>query len=181
MERAFFISETFLKDNTPISGNVDIAEIYPFAKTAEETLIQEAIGTSLFDDLIDKINLAAASPPTVLSADDIVLLKKIRLALMWYTVHNAIPFIATKIRNIGVVQQSGENLTNADGNTIANMQKTCKMNGDFYLRLVQKYLCKNHALYPAYDVCDCGAGLPANRNYPSPGLDIAFLKNYYRD
>jgi len=52
---AFFISETYLKDNSPLSRNIDMVELYPFAKTAEEIYIQEAIGTALYDDLIAKI------------------------------------------------------------------------------------------------------------------------------
>jgi hypothetical protein len=52
MANAFFISETYLKDNTPLSRNIDMVELYPFAKTAEEVYIQEAIGTNLYDDLI---------------------------------------------------------------------------------------------------------------------------------
>ena len=104
MANAFFISETYLKDNSPLNRNIDMDELYPFAKTAEEIYIQEAIGTALYDDLIAKIIA------NTLSANEIELCKKIRSALVWWTVYDAIPFMATKIRNIGIVEQNGETI-----------------------------------------------------------------------
>ena len=129
--KAFFISETYLKDNSPLSGNVDIAELYPYAKSAEDVYIQEAIGSCLFDDLITKV---IADPTLALYPNELILVKKIRDAMVWYTCFDALPFLAIKLRNIGVVNQKGENLENGTREDISYLRKECKNKGDFYLK-----------------------------------------------
>lgn len=146
MASAFFISENYLKDNSPLSGNIDIKEVYPFAKTAEEVYIQEAIGTRLFDRLVSSLT---ASPKNT-TVNEIVLLKKIRSCLVWYTCYDALPFLATKIRNVGLVKQAGDNLESATDQQEIRLEKKCKDKGDFYLRILQNYLCENSNLFPEY-------------------------------
>lgn len=174
--KAFFISETYLKDNSPLSGNVDIQEIYPYARTAENIYIQEAIGTSLYDDLVAKVIASKASPPVAISANDITLIKKIRDAVLWYTVYDALPFLAIKLRNIGVVKQTGEGHESAARDDVSYLRKECKNKGDFYLKRVQDYLCENEDLYPAYDQGE-DDDLDPNTNSPTGNCDIAFDKN----
>lgn len=174
MANAYFISETYLKDNSPLNNAVDMSEIYPFARTAEEIWIQEAIGTCLYDDLIDKVIASKASPPTAISTDDKNLIKKIRKALVWLTIYEALPFISTKIRNIGVVQQNGTNLENADSQTVKDLRKEIKGKADFYMEELQRFLCKNSSLYPEYycDNWDCTKLFPNTNVSRSLGLSI---------
>lgn len=174
MSKAFFISEKYLKDNSPLSGNVDIAELYPFARTAEEIYIQEAIGTNLFDYLITALdNSVNGSPAAALSADDKTLIRKIRDCLVWYTCYDAIPFLAMKLRNIGIVKQTGDNMTSAETTDLHWLRKECKNKGDFYLKRLQDYLCANKSLYSAYK-CGTGDQLDPNKKIPSSSCDIAF-------
>lgn len=170
---AFFISEKYLKDNSPLSGNIDIQELYPFAKTAEEIYIQEAIGTRLFDRLAASLE---ASPKNTTS-DEVTLLKKIRSCLVWYTCYDALPFIATKIRNIGVVKQEGPDIKSAEDNSVINLAKKCKDKGDHYLRMLQMYLCENSSLFPEYSC----SGWNCSELMPNPNVstssDLAFDRN----
>lgn len=171
--RAFFISETYLKDNSPLQGNIDIQELYPFAKIAEQTHIQEAIGTTLYDDLITKINLdndLSGYP------NEKTLCLKIRDAVLWYTCYEAIPFLSVKLRNVGVVKQGGENLEAASSSEVNKLSGICKEKGDFFLKRVQDYLCEFHNLFSAYDT-GLNDELNPNVNSPTPGLDIAFDKH----
>lgn len=156
MAYAFFISENYLKTNSPLSGNIDIGEVYPFAKTAEETYIQEAIGTKLFDRLIESLNASPQDP----NSDEIVLMKKIRSCLVWLTCYDAIPFLATKIRNIGVVKQEGADLKSASESEVKDLTKKCKDKADFYMKLLQSYLCLNSHKFPEYNCSNCDELFP---------------------
>ncbi len=171
MANAFFISETYLKDNSPLNRNIDMDELYPFAKTAEEIYIQEAIGTALYDDLIAKIIA------NTLSANEIELCKKIRSALVWWTVYDAIPFMATKIRNIGIVEQNGENLSNADVSIQARLEDRVRKKALFYMDMLQRYLCENQSLFTEYCCANwnCSQLLPNSNT--SNSCDLAFDKN----
>jgi hypothetical protein len=170
MQRAFFISEIYLKENTPLSGNVDMGEVYPHARSAEETYIQEAIGSKLYERLVDSLT---ASPKNT-TADETTLLKKLRDALMWYTCYDALPFLDIKIRNIGIVKQKSDNLENASRDDVSYLRNVCKNKGDFYLRIVQKYLCENSRKFEQY-CCgswNCSEIMP-NTNV-SNSCDLAF-------
>lgn len=183
-QHAFFISETYLKNNSPLSGNVDIDEIYPYAKTVELIYIQEAIGTTLYDDLVTKItadNDLSGYP------NELILVKKIREAVLWYTVYEALPFISIKLRNIGAVKQTGEGHTSASAQEVRDLRHECKVKGDFFLKRVQAYLCDNEDLFPEYDQ-GTDDDLDPNVNSPTPSCDIAFgtreedddYKKFYR-
>lgn len=175
MASAFFISQKYLTDNGPLSGNIDIKEIYPFAKSAEDIYIQEAIGTKLFNRLIESIENNDTT------ANETILLKKIRSALVHYTCYDALPFLAIKIRNIGVVKQTGENLESATSQDIGNLRKACKDKADFYLNLLQMYLCENSNLFPDY-CCgswNCSQLMPNTSKLNS--CDLAFDKEIDTD
>nr|WP_298660949.1 DUF6712 family protein [uncultured Flavobacterium sp.] len=171
MATAFFISEKYLKDNSPLSGNIDINEVYPFAKSAEETYIQEAIGTSLFNKLIDTLNASPQNP----NSDERTLMKKIRSCLVWYTCYDAIPFLATKIRNIGVVKQEGNDLKSASEAEVKDLINKCWGKGEFYKKLLQLYLCDNSSKFPEYNCSNC------SELYPNPYVnntsDLAIDRN----
>lgn len=174
---AFFISRQYIIDNSPLTANVDIAEVYPFAKTAESIYVQDAIGTSLYDDLIAKIIA------DTLSANEIVLCKKIREMLLWYTIYDAIPFIALKIRNIGIVKQTGDGHESASRQDLNVLRDECKKKGDFFLERLQKYLCEFGNLFPEYDNGQ-DDDLNPNTNSPTPSCDIALgdeIENDYRE
>jgi hypothetical protein len=164
---ARFITKQYMIDNSPLSGNVDANEVYPFAKTAEKLYIQDAIGTNLFDDLISKIIAGT------LNANEVILCKKIREAVLWYTLFDAIPFIALKIRNIGIVKQTGEGHESASRQDLNVLRDECKKKGDFFLERVQAYLCENKSLFPAY-TNGTDDDLPKNELSPTPSCDIAF-------
>lgn len=174
---AHFISETYLKNNSPLSGNIDIGEVYPFASTAEETYVQEVIGSKLFDRLVESLN---ASPKDT-TANEIILLKKIRKALVWYTCFDALPFLDIKVRNIGIVRQAGENLTNASREDITYLRDQCMNKAKTYMVMVQKYLCENGTLFSQYRGGNWGCSDLFPNPHTSSASDVAFDKNDNND
>lgn len=170
MAQAYFISQKYLKDNSPLAANVDIKELYPFARTAEEIYIQEAIGTSLFNRLVESLN---ASPQNT-TADEITLLLKIRDCTLWYTCFEALPFLAIKLRNIGVVKQTDANLESGSRDDVSYLRNLCKTKAEHYMRILQRYLCENSNLFAEYRCSgwNCSEILPTTR--VSTGCDLAF-------
>lgn len=169
-ERSIFIDETYLKENASLSGNVDIAELYPYTIIAQDILIQEAIGTSLYLDLQSKIS---ADEDLSGYPNEKILVKKIRSVILWYTIYKALPFLSIKLRNIGVVKQTGENLTSAENQEVKDLRHECKINGDFYLKRVQEYLCEFGNLFPEYEA-EVDDEMTPNNQSPTPSCDIAF-------
>lgn len=166
-EFAYFLTESFIKDQTPLTQNIDPQDIGPFIRTAQDTYIKDKIGTTLYDELI------TATIAQVYSADQIVLLKLIRQALAWYSCYDALPFIAIKLRNKGVIKTAGDNATNADMTETKYLRQECKAKADYYLQRVEDYLCKNSALFPSYQ----NPQGPIYPNHIPDFSDIAFDVN----
>ena len=168
-----FITIEYLKDNSPLASTMDIKELFPYAKTAQDISIQETLGTQLYDRLMDSLN---ASPKDT-TADEVVLLKLCRSALVWLIPYHAAPFSWVKIRNIGMVKQSGENLASVEKAEMEKFRDECWDNATFYLNRLKDYLCENHELYAEYNTgCWGCADLPPDNNR-SNSSDIFFDKN----
>jgi hypothetical protein len=150
MANALFLSIKYLQDNTPINANVDANELYKFAKTAEDIHVQEVIGTKLYDYLKGIVVSSKASPPVTISPNDTTLLTYLRDALIWFTIYDALPFISTKIRNIGLVQQSGDNITNASDKSEAMLRQEVLNKATAYMNKVKRYLCMYPTLYSEF-------------------------------
>lgn len=176
MEYAFFISETWLKDNSPMGKNVDIAEIYPFAKTAEDVYIQEIIGTPLYNRLIASLT---ASPKNT-TANEFELLKIIRNALMWYILYDSLPFFWIHIRNIGLVKQGGDNKETVSSSEMDKLRVELMDKAKFYSKGLVNYLQKNSSLFSQYRGAYSWSDL-----YPNPSIssncDLAFDRNTKTD
>lgn len=169
-----FITTEYLKENSPLSANMDIKEIYPYVKTAQDISIQEVLGTALYDRLMDSLN---ASPKNTTS-DETVLLKLCRSALVWLIPYHAAPFAWVKIRNIGMVKQSGENLQTVEKSEMDKFRQECLDNATFYLNRLKDYLCDNSSLFNEYnDGCWGCEDLPAN-NTRTTSLDVFFDNNF---
>lgn len=171
---AYFVSERYLKNNSPIGDNMDIKEIYPYVKTAQDVYIQEALGTALYERLISGVS----GSPSDLNSNEKILIKICRSALVYWTCYDALPFIWVKLRNIGLVKQSGENLETLSVDEMRVIEQKLKEKAVFYMNRLKDYLCENSNLFDEYnDGCwNCGDMSADNRKRNS--TDIFFDKDY---
>jgi hypothetical protein len=173
MPEAIFIDEVYLKENSPLSANIDMAEIYPFAKSAEDRYIHEAIGTSLFNYLTDVVN----NLPSPISDNDQTVLDYIKNAMVWYTNYDALPFIWVKLRNIGLVKQAGESMETASESEMQLVRNECKDKAVWYINRLKSYLCANGKLYEQYNKGCWSCGDISPTGVKSHGIDLYFDKN----
>jgi hypothetical protein len=184
MAEALFLSQKYLTNNVPINANLDIEEVYKFARTAEDIYIHETIGSKLYDYLKGVVIASKASPPTSIGTNDATLLRHLRNALIWFTIYDALPFIHTKIRNIGVVKQNGDNIETADRSDVNTLRTECKNKGTFYMNIVKKYLCEYGNLYSEYK-CDSWNLNPNKITAANCGIsferkiDIDYVKKWF--
>lgn len=172
MAYANLISETYAKDNSPLNSAVDAQDLKPFIKIAQEKHIQNILGGCLYEDLMDKVIASKASPPTPLTANDLTLILKVRECLVWWVLYEAIPFISTKLRNIGIVKQNGDNLETADQSTVTYLRKEVEGNALHYAKLLNDYLCQYSTLYADYNCPALEKMQPNHRVTNSFGLVV---------
>lgn len=183
MNNTYFIDEDYLKDNTSLTSNIDIALIYPFLKETQEKYFTPILGSKLYNKLIASIT-ALELTSTPIPTNEYDLLVKIQPFLAYLVAFEAIPFIAIKIRNKGVLKASGDNLFNAELNEIYWLRTQIKNKAHYYSTLLQAYLCLNGNLFPEYTS-------PDSHSYPTfsdelsidlflgdSNVDRKFIKKY---
>ncbi len=159
MATALFITENYLKTITAISSNVDIKDLVPHVEQAQDMFIQDALGSRLY------VTLQTAIVNSNLNSDQENLLNLVRPCLAYYAMHTALPFINFKVRNTGVVKQSGENIQNADLSEIKYLRNEIKDTAEYYLQRINTYLCNYGNLHPTYTSPDGKGILPSHNNY----------------
>lgn len=157
----YLIDENYLKSYTPVSGNVDVAQLLPFVEVSQQTFVQHLLGTKLYAEVI-----AAVNGGTV-TADQATLLEFVRPALAWHALSRALPFLHAQVRPKGVVEGEGEGARQTPLSTVQFLRQEATANAEFLGQRVVKYLCDARHKFPSYD--DGGQDLPpASSAYRSP-------------
>lgn len=156
MAIATFVSESFLRAYTPVSSNVDIDFIWPHITAFQDLHIQDILGSKLYTTLQTKI---AAS--TALNSYEQSLLELCRMALVWGTVQQMLPFLAIQIRNKGVMENNSENSTNTSLENLKYLRHEAQKLFEFYGQRIVDYLCLNGNQFPDYTN-------PDNPIFPNP-------------
>lgn len=178
--QAIFISENWLKQNTPIPANLDVSEIYPFYRIAQDKYVRDRCGDNLYD------RLCYGLTSSTLSTEETVLLTLIRPALAYFTIYEAIPFLATKIKNIGINSTQDDKQINADMSRLKELRKEILDNAEYYMTRVVNYLCKNRSSFPDYNFNNDDVNPNTNPAYQcdlfiDPNyVDETFIKTYWR-
>ena len=140
----FFITENYLKDKTPITRNIDAADIIPFISTSADMYIKDILGSYFYDDILEKYNNQNLNP------DETVLVSLIQPTVAWYSASDAVYGVHYSLRNKGIQLQDGENSTAANQNEVVMISKHYKQTGDFYAERLRKYLILNKDLFSVF-------------------------------
>jgi len=140
----YFVSETFLKTETPITNNVEITDIYPLIKSVADMWTRDAIGTYFYDDLLVKYNAQTLSP------DEIKVVEIMQYCIAWRACSDAVLELSFQLKNKGIQTQSGDFSNSPELKTIALMQKHYEQKAAFYDTRLVEFLKENKNLYPLF-------------------------------
>lgn len=138
------ISETYIKQNTPIGTNIDIELLESNIQYAQETYIQDILGTALYQDIQTKYKNQN------LNSNEEVLMLYIKPVLAYRTGEVAIPFLQNQLRNKGIVNMNSENALQADIERMRYLRDELKGRSEFLSQRLITYLCNNSSLFPLY-------------------------------
>ena len=145
MTKVFLISEDCLKTETILSDNTESEYISQGITTAQEIYLQQLIGTSLLNDLCNKVANGN------LNRDDKTLLDEYITPFLKFKVLAEITLpITFKYRNQGVVQTYNEytqNTTMKDAQQLANFYD---QRANFFAIRLTDWLCANSTKFPSY-------------------------------
>jgi len=143
--RVKFISTTYLKEITTIEDNVDDNKLVPFIYKAQETKIQQALGSTFYFHLTDAI-----SNSTLTSDEEDLIRNYIQPATAEWTLYDALPFLNTKLTNKAVSKESSEFSQPSDLAEVKFLRNNVRDMAEFYIKRLNVYLCDNASLFPVY-------------------------------
>ena len=79
----YFVTENFLKVNTPITRNVDVTDVFPYVKPAADMRLQAILGSYFYNYLLTQYN------DEVLTNDEVTLVEKIQFVVAWRAAEQA--------------------------------------------------------------------------------------------
>ena len=167
MAKVLLVSEQTLKKNSVVNNNVDGMYLLPAIEFAQAAGLQPIIGTKLYNRLMDMVEDGTIGNNNDYKylLDEYVtpyLINKV-------TADIQIP-LAFKLRNQGVVQQTGENTYVPSLKDMQYVTQNYENKANFYSNRLSDYLKANRKKYPEYCSVDSSADMPSNKNAYNTGI-----------
>lgn len=145
MGRVLLTSTFRLKKNTPIQENVDDDLLNPYIFKAQETHIQQILGTNLYNKIMNDVisNSVAGFYLTLLN-------DYITPCLIEYAFYEVMPFISLKITNKTIGRGNAEYLAEGDLNDLKYLRGTVRDLAEFYGERIIGYLRQYSGQFPEY-------------------------------
>jgi len=139
MSRVLFISTATLKKNTSIQQNVDDSLLNPYIYKAQETHIQQILGTNLYEKIATLIEANTIGDAVNINykklLDDYVV-----PCLIEYSFYEVMPFISLKITNKSIVRGSSEFTTEGDLTDLKYLRSTVRDLAEFYAQRITNFI-----------------------------------------
>lgn len=158
MNRAYLMTEAYLKDASVVNENTNQKLINSTILLAQDKYIQPLLGSSLYRQIMDQIVAETVSAANKTLIDDYI-----QPAMVWFILLELPDNITFQFRNKGVMKRNSENSTAADTFDLTRLSDKASNNAEWYAQRMILFLCQNHDDYPLYD-------------NPGTGIDIIFPK-----
>jgi hypothetical protein len=141
----YFVSVTYLKDNTPLNENLDDKLLKSSIKEAQEIYIRDVIGSGIYDELQDQAYNGT------LTADNTTLLDSyIAPCLKYYTLTESMLPMTFKFMNKSVATRNSENATAITPQELSLIEQRYRDKAEYYAERLRDFLKENPTIYPKY-------------------------------
>ena len=166
-----FISEQKLKDNTPITDNVDSSELRFAIQQSQAIQLQESLGTNLYEYLLKIVDDNTVNTDISLIRYKELLNNFIQPTLIAWSYYLSLDNFWVKFMNVGLVQNRNEQGSAVDLKTLQYLKNNAKNQAEFQDNLLRRHLLFRSGWYPEYF-----SGNLQNGELP-PETDTAFKSN----
>jgi hypothetical protein len=149
-KNVLFISEQKLKDNTPITDNVDSSELRFGIYMAQTIQIQESLGTNLYEYLIKIIDDNTINTDVSLVRYKELMNNFIQPTLIAYAYTICLDNFWVKFMNVGLVQNRNEQGSAVDLKTLQYLKNNAQNQAQFQDNLLRRHLVFRSGWYPEY-------------------------------
>jgi len=169
----YFISTTYLRQNTPIEDNVDDDKLVPFIIQAQDTYLQQSIGETGYNALKEAVKNNTLTP------DEQTFMRNfVQPLVAQYTFYLSLPFIAFKATNKSLSKESSEYSTPVDLSELQFIRNNVKDVAEFYQRRMVKWLLDHPGTFTWYDNPNALDNLPKTPQSYFGGIYMPFGMNW---
>jgi hypothetical protein len=149
MAYANFISPEYIFKHSPVDDNIDPDLVAPFIRMAQDLFLQEILGNTLYQKLInDVINNTLSGYYKTLMDD------YIQPALVNWVVYETIPFINYKFTNKAISEKNTSGNTGGSNPTsltvIKYLRDIVRDRAEYYNQRIRDYILNNIGNLPEY-------------------------------
>jgi hypothetical protein len=166
-DNVLLITKEDLYKYTQLKGNVDIDNISPFIKVAQDIEIQTVLGTILYRKILDDVqaNTLVDQYLTLVST-------YVQPMLIHYAMSDFMLFHGYEVSNAGILRNNPENTSLPDKSEIDTLVKRYSNIAETYRRRLIDYITLNVGLYPEYTAWQQGGQYPSSNptNYTNWSL-----------
>lgn len=146
-----FIDDEYLKTYTPLGKSIDVDQIYPFVREAQDIYTQDLLGTPLYNNLEWRLYSGLTFSTPYFIQQEIDLINIASKALAYWTIYLALPHLAIQIRNIGVARATSDNTTVSTVQELKYIREEMQNLAEFWNQRVVNFLCENSEYFPLYN------------------------------
>jgi len=140
----YFITETYLKTNTPITANVDVNDVTPYIATQSALRIQPILGTTFYNYLLSAYNAQTLTP------DEVDLVEFIQPVIAWRSAEDAVFGLTYQLKNKGLQTQSGDYSASVSRSEVAFGMEHYAQKAAFFEQRLIRWLLANKNLFPIF-------------------------------
>jgi hypothetical protein len=140
----YFITENYLKTNTPITANVDVTDVTPYIATQAQLRVMPILGTTFFNYMLEVYNDQTATN------DEETLIKFIQPIVAWRSAEDAVFGLTYQLKNKGLQTQNGDFSSSVSQREVAFGMEHYAQKAAFFEQRLIRYLLKNRSLYPEF-------------------------------
>jgi len=145
MSKIRLITESYFKDNSPVTENVQMKDVFPHIDAAQDINLRNILGSEFMEYI--KTQYAAQA----LTTDEIELVSGyIQPAVLYRALYLALPFMQFNLRNKGVMVNTDDAANAAGFSEFKFLLQTVKDRAESNEELLRLYLCKEGSKYPLY-------------------------------
>lgn len=148
MNKALFITEQTLIDNSIINENVSYTMIRPTIVKVQEMRIQPILGSALYNEIVTQVK----TTPQVITALNVTLLQQyIQPAIIQWLYYELPSVLSFRFVNRGMVRQTSDNTTPMTIEEIVRLTDKALNDAEWYSERITRYLMENKNSYPLWN------------------------------
>ena len=140
----YFITENYLKTNTPITANVDVTDVTPYIATQAQLRVMPILGTTFFNYMLQVYNDQTATN------DEETLIKFIQPIIAWRSAEDAVFGLTYQLKNKGLQTQNGDFSSSVSQREVAFGMEHYAQKASFFEQRLIRWLIKNKNLFPEF-------------------------------